>query len=195
MGLLATAALANRNGDAEPVASRDLAALPKGHPLQRRPRLHAGLRTGLCGALTTFSGWNQVMAERAAAGRWARALVGFLLGAELFVSSLVVGQHVAAWLGAHFDRRDAAAAAAAEAEAEVKAAAAAAGGRVAAGAAGDEGTGEVADLERSVRTATMPVAAGPPAGAGSMDALAQRGGETAVATPAVRLSHESRPRA
>lgn len=107
MGLLATTALASRPGDDPPLASRDLAAFPPSWLVQQFPRLHVGVRTGFCGALTTYSGWNQAVVERAAAGGWTRALLGLLLGTELFVGSLVVGQHAAAALGAAADRREA----------------------------------------------------------------------------------------
>lgn len=128
MGILATSAMASRPGDDPPLSSRDLAAAPPGWLVQTLPRLLAGLRTGFCGALTTYSGWNQAVVERAAAGGWARALAGLLLGTELFVSSLVAGQHAAAAIGAEIDRREAAAEKAVEEAKEGKAAASAGNG-------------------------------------------------------------------
>ncbi len=35
-----------------------MALLPGGHPWQRNTALVAGLRTGYCGSLTTFSAWQ-----------------------------------------------------------------------------------------------------------------------------------------
>jgi fluoride ion exporter CrcB/FEX len=56
------------------------------------------LLAGFCGSLTTWASWNQAMVERLVAGDWARALIGYLLGAELAAASLVMGQHAAAAL-------------------------------------------------------------------------------------------------
>ena len=53
-----------------------------------------GLRTGFCGALTTFSGWNQQIVELVYAGQAKRAVLGVLLGLLLCVASFELGTHV-----------------------------------------------------------------------------------------------------
>ena len=92
-GLLSTPAGAGVASD-----GRALAALPVAHRLQTLARVHVGLRTGFCGALTTWASWNQEMTARAVQGDWARALLGLLFGAQLSLASLAVGQHAAAGL-------------------------------------------------------------------------------------------------
>jgi fluoride ion exporter CrcB/FEX len=92
-GLLSTPAAAGVASD-----GRALAALPLTHRLQTLVRVHVGLRTGFCGALTTWASWNQEMTTRAVQGDWARALLGLLFGAQLSLASLAVGQHAAAGL-------------------------------------------------------------------------------------------------
>lgn len=65
MGLLASSdAISIYLGQIKIVASEEapLAALPRRSALQAHTALHVGLRTGLCGSLTTFSSWMlQVM--------------------------------------------------------------------------------------------------------------------------------------
>ena len=99
-GLLSTPAAAGVASD-ERYGFHALAALPPSHRVQALTRVHVGLRTGLCGALTTWASWNQQMTARAIQGDWARALLGLLFGVQLSLSSLAFGQHVAAgfWLG------------------------------------------------------------------------------------------------
>lgn len=80
-----------------------LAALPASHRLQPLLHVHVGLRTGFCGALTTWASWNQEMTARAVQGDWARALIGLLVGAQLSLASLTVGQHAAAGLWHAFE--------------------------------------------------------------------------------------------
>ena len=94
-GLLSTPAAAGVAPD-ERYALHSLAALPPSHRLQGLARMHVGLRTGFCGALTTWASWNHEVTARAVAGDWARALLGLLFGAQLSLASLAVGQHVAA---------------------------------------------------------------------------------------------------
>ena len=72
-----------------------LAALPPAHRLQTLARVHVGLRTGFCGALTTWASWNQTMVGRIVRGDWARGLIGYVVGAEVAASSLVLGHHAA----------------------------------------------------------------------------------------------------
>ena len=96
-GLLSTPAAAGVAAD-ERYGLHALAALPPAHRTQKLVRLHVGLRTGFCGALTTWASWNQEMVARAVHGDWARALLGLLFGVQLSLASLAVGQHVAAGL-------------------------------------------------------------------------------------------------
>ena len=96
-GLLSTPAAAGVASD-ERYGLHALAALPPSHRLQALTRVHIGLRTGLCGALTTWASWNQEMTARAVQGDWSRALLGMLFGVQLSLASLAVGQHVAAGL-------------------------------------------------------------------------------------------------
>jgi len=91
-GLLSTPKAAGLDGD------RQLACLHRDHPWQTRDRLVLGLRTGFCGALTTWASWNQAMVVHAASGDWATALLGFLLGVQVAATSTACGQHSAAAL-------------------------------------------------------------------------------------------------
>eukprot|EP00899_Mesostigma_viride_P005025 jgi/Mesvir1/14523/Mv05219-RA.2 len=50
-----------------------------------------GLTTGLCGTLTTFSGWNQQVVQLFHIGRWAHALWALLLGLSLMTNAVSVG--------------------------------------------------------------------------------------------------------
>jgi hypothetical protein len=46
--------------------------------------LAIGLTTGYLGSLTTFSGWNQKMLELTVDGHWVLAVLGFLVGKNLY---------------------------------------------------------------------------------------------------------------
>lgn len=47
-------------------------------------QLSVGLTTGFLGSLTTFSGWNQKMAELSAEGEWWLAVIGYFIGKLTF---------------------------------------------------------------------------------------------------------------
>ncbi|XP_024521604.1 uncharacterized protein LOC112343034 isoform X1 [Selaginella moellendorffii] len=53
--------------------------------------LAVGLSTGLMGSITTFASWSQSMVRIITAGCWVRGLLGFLLGMELAMMSLLIG--------------------------------------------------------------------------------------------------------
>lgn len=61
----------------------------------RLPYVHVGTSTGLCGALTTYAGWNQQIAALLVAGgtRWLAALFAIALGLEVSLVSYVLGLH------------------------------------------------------------------------------------------------------
>ncbi|KAJ1406727.1 putative fluoride ion transporter CrcB [Sesbania bispinosa] len=53
--------------------------------------LAIALTTGYLGSLTTFSGWNQKMAELSVAGNWLFSVLGFLIGLFLVAFSIIFG--------------------------------------------------------------------------------------------------------
>uniref|UniRef100_A0A7S1BZG2 Fluoride ion transporter CrcB n=2 Tax=Corethron hystrix TaxID=216773 RepID=A0A7S1BZG2_9STRA len=67
--------------------------------LQSRTDLHLGLRTGLCGSLTTFSGWNaqMVLLMVGADGETGihDAIFGYLIGLTAALASFAAGEHAA----------------------------------------------------------------------------------------------------
>jgi fluoride ion exporter CrcB/FEX len=85
-GLLSTPAAAGVASD-ERYGFHALAALPPSHRVQALTRVHVGLRTGLCGALTTWASWNQQMTARAIQGDWARALQARTSAARRFAAA------------------------------------------------------------------------------------------------------------
>jgi len=94
MGLLAAPALAGL--PAEPgIALAALAPRRRQHALTR---LHLGMRTGMCGSLTTWASWSQEMVVRSSAGDYSRALLGYTIGAACSAASFGCGLHAAAAL-------------------------------------------------------------------------------------------------
>lgn len=82
-----------------------LAFLAPHHALQAYDILHLALKTGFCGSLTTFSGWNSEMVIMLVGGEatdrpsqlW-KALLGYIVGIETSLGSYVFGRTVAWWL-------------------------------------------------------------------------------------------------
>ncbi|KAF8064606.1 HEBP2 [Scenedesmus sp. PABB004] len=80
-----------------------LAAAPVRSPLQAHTPLLVGLRTGLCGSLTTYASWNLQTVVMIVGGPgagdvndgWVAALCGLLIGLLCSLASLVAGQHAA----------------------------------------------------------------------------------------------------
>jgi len=76
------------------------------HPFQRTHIFHLGLRTGFCGSLTTFASWNTQMVVMMYGGTVSprpntqlfSALMGYIVGLEASMSSLVLGQNIAIFL-------------------------------------------------------------------------------------------------
>ena len=75
------------------------------HPVQRQTGLHVGLRTALCGSLTTFSSWNTQMvlmmdgtSNPYLNSQVLAALVGYMIGMQAAVASFRAGRAVAAWI-------------------------------------------------------------------------------------------------
>jgi fluoride ion exporter CrcB/FEX len=74
------------------------------HPLQQHDAYHVGIRTGLCGSITTFSSWNaQMIVMMDGTGtqlgsQIVAALFGYVIGFFCAVSSFMVGTHVSTWL-------------------------------------------------------------------------------------------------
>jgi len=79
-------------------APSQLAGLPAMLRAQRLSRLHLGLRTGLCGSLTSWASWSNAMTLRAAGGEPVRALLGYLFGTLLSGAGFYCGQQAAAAL-------------------------------------------------------------------------------------------------
>lgn len=86
------------------------------YALPRFPNLYVGFTTGLCGCLTTFSGWNSAAASILATGAFARAALCLSLGLASAGASLCLGLLIGSRiLRTHPRGRAAAAAATAEA--------------------------------------------------------------------------------
>lgn len=85
----------------------DLPAIPclhHGHPLQGEDGFHLGVKTALCGSLTTFSSWNSQMvlmmdgtANPYLGSQVGAAIFGYVIGLQAAVSSYRGGRTVAAW--------------------------------------------------------------------------------------------------
>lgn len=84
-----------------------MAMLPRHHPFQAWTMTHLGMRTGFCGALTTFASWNTQMVVMLCAGKgtsvtysqWVSALWGYLVGWFVAVRSYETGRDVANAVG------------------------------------------------------------------------------------------------
>ena len=59
--------------------------------------VHIGLRTGLCGSLTTLSSWNTSLVVLMKQQRIFSALIGYIIGLETSLSSLAAGKAAAVW--------------------------------------------------------------------------------------------------
>ena len=74
------------------------------HPLQQHDAYHVGIRTGLCGSITTFASWNaQMIVMLDGTGtvlgpQVASALAGYLIGFFCAVCSFLAGTNVSTWL-------------------------------------------------------------------------------------------------
>lgn len=86
----------------KPIKIANIAFLPPNSPLQLNSALHLGLRTGLCGSLTTFASWILQMVKMMIGGsvttlgtEWVAALWGIYVNVALSLLSLVLGQHLA----------------------------------------------------------------------------------------------------
>lgn len=86
--------------------SKDWPVLPwlaHDHPLQYEDGLHLGLKTALCGTITTFSSWNAQMVlmmdgTGTILGRQvAAALFGYVIGMQVAISCFRAGRTLAAW--------------------------------------------------------------------------------------------------
>jgi fluoride ion exporter CrcB/FEX len=86
--------------------SKDWPVLPwlkHDHPLQYEDGLHLGLRTALCGTITTFSSWNaQMVLMMDGTGTYlgsqvVAALFGYVLGMQVSISCFRAGRTLAAW--------------------------------------------------------------------------------------------------
>lgn len=76
---------------------RSHAALPwfhRRHILQTHDAFITGLRTGICGSLTTFSSWNTQMIVMAYNGQIVQAILGYLLGLVGPACAYIVGSFV-----------------------------------------------------------------------------------------------------
>jgi len=84
-----------------------LAFLSPSHFLQAYTVFHLAFKTGFCGSLTTFSGWNSEMVIMLVGGSEAntnrptqfwKALLGYIVGIETALGSYAFGRTVAWWL-------------------------------------------------------------------------------------------------
>uniref|UniRef100_A0A6T9ZMC4 Fluoride ion transporter CrcB n=1 Tax=Pseudo-nitzschia delicatissima TaxID=44447 RepID=A0A6T9ZMC4_9STRA len=110
MGLLVS-------GDGESISvNLPMAGLPRHHFFQNWVVTHVGLRTGFCGALTTFASWNTQMVVMICGGRatdlgysqWMSAIWGYVLGFYASLQSYQFGVAVAyalsRWYNPHLAR-------------------------------------------------------------------------------------------
>ena len=74
------------------------------HPLQGEHGLHLGIRTALCGSLTTFSSWNSQMvlmmdgtANPYLGSQVVAALFGYVIGLQVSIVSFRAGRTLSAW--------------------------------------------------------------------------------------------------
>lgn len=86
--------------------AKDWPALPflkYDHPLQFEDGLHLGLRTALCGSITTFSSWNAQMVlmmdgtGTVLGSQLVAAIFGYVIGLQVAVASFRAGRTVASW--------------------------------------------------------------------------------------------------
>lgn len=80
--------------------------------LVKHASLLVGLRTGLCGSLTTFASWKLQMIQMLLAGhgtqlksQWLGVATGLILGLVTSLSALLIGQHFALFLITQKDKR------------------------------------------------------------------------------------------
>ncbi len=94
--------------------NKDVPALPwlkNNHPLQNNGSMHASIRTGFCGSLTTFSSWNtqmitMMLGKNTVLGvQIVPALMGYLLGLIVPLSSFLSGRQCADALNSCRNRR------------------------------------------------------------------------------------------
>ncbi|GMH42179.1 hypothetical protein BSKO_10098 [Bryopsis sp. KO-2023] len=101
MGLLSSVAvLAARYSAAKEVPEKPIAAFKRGSPLQSHDALQVGLRTGFCGSLTTFASWQLQMMVMLFGGaptqldsQWLGVLSGLVVGTQVALASLTLGEH------------------------------------------------------------------------------------------------------
>jgi len=87
--------------------SKDIPSIPwlkKDHHFQQNIQMHMSIRTGFCGSLTTFSSWNtQMIIMMVGKGtvlgaQIVPALMGYIIGTSLSISSFLFGRQCASFL-------------------------------------------------------------------------------------------------
>lgn len=74
------------------------------HPLQQHDAYHVGIRTGLCGSITTFASWNAQMVvmmdgtNTELGSQVVTALFGYVIGFFCAIASFLVGTNVSTWI-------------------------------------------------------------------------------------------------
>ncbi|KAL7534370.1 hypothetical protein ACHAWF_004813 [Thalassiosira exigua] len=78
---------------------------PHDHPVQEQTGLYLGMKTAICGSLTTFSSWNSQMvlmmdgtANPYLHSQVLAAIFGYILGLQASVVSFRAGRTLAAWI-------------------------------------------------------------------------------------------------
>lgn len=100
------------SGDGESIAvNLPMAALPRSCFFQGWIVTHVGLRTGLCGAFTTFASWNTQMVQMICNGsgtklhsQWVSALWGYVVGLYTSLESYRLGTACAYALSRYFNK-------------------------------------------------------------------------------------------
>lgn len=79
-------------------SSVPIAFLHTTHWFQSSQLVHIAIRTGFCGSLTTFASWNTSMLQLLNEGEIITALAGYIIGGQIAVSSLRLGQQISVWI-------------------------------------------------------------------------------------------------
>jgi fluoride ion exporter CrcB/FEX len=81
-----------------PATDTSLAITTSANMFSQNSYLLVGLRTGLCGSITTFASWTASMAQLTFRGHAWSACFAYLVGTELALGSLWLGESAAAFL-------------------------------------------------------------------------------------------------
>ena len=97
IGLVATSSMVGLD------EKKSIVVLERDHPWQSNIPLQTGIRTGLCGSITTFSSWMlEVMTTCLDGNQWLTGIGQMVVGFSCAVVSFVLGTQVAVLIHHHF---------------------------------------------------------------------------------------------